>query len=125
MDDRILTQSFSIFYPLLMITFLSTAQLYEFHVKIYHRSMSRSMDFICIFLITEYSNQKPHKYQVHYISQSKKDSVIVSTDVNDNCLITEYSNQQCQKYRVYYIYHSILTQNIPFKNHIHYNIHHS
>ena len=91
-----------------MITFLSTTQLYEFHVKIYHRSTSRSMDFICNFLITEYSNQKHHKYQVHYISQSKKDSVIVSTDVTYNCLITEYSNQNHQKYQVYYILHSIL-----------------
>ena len=70
--------------------------------------MSRSTDFICNFLITEYLNQKHHKYQVHYISQSKKDSVIVSTDVTCNCLITEYSNQKCQKYRVYYILHSIL-----------------
>ena len=95
-DDRILTQSFSIFYPLLMITFQSMTQLYEFHVKIYHSS--RSTDFICNFLITEYLNQKCHKYQVHYISQPKKDSVIVSTDVTCNCLITEYSNQKCQKY---------------------------
>ena len=29
---------------------------------------------------------KPHKYQVHYISQSKKDTVIESTDVTCNCL---------------------------------------
>ena len=67
------------------------------------------MDFICNLLITEYSNQKHHSYQVHYMSQSKKDSVIVSTDVTFNCLITEYSNQKCQKYQVYYILlHSIL-----------------
>ena len=91
-----------------MITFLSTTQLYKFCVKIYHRSTSRSMDFICNFLITEYLNQKHHKYQVHYISQSKKDSVIVSTDVTYNCLITKYSNQKCQKYQVYYILHSVL-----------------
>ena len=65
-----------------MIIFLSTTQLYEFHVKIYHSS--RSMDLICNFLITEYSNQKRHKYQAHYIQQSKKDSVIVSTDVTCN-----------------------------------------
>ena len=83
MDDRILTQSLSIFYPLLMITFLSMTLLYEFHVKIYHSS--RSKDFICNFLITEYSNKKHHKYQVHYISQSKKDSVIVSRDVTCDC----------------------------------------
>ena len=91
-----------------MITFLSMTQLYEFCVEIYHSS--RSTDFICNFLITEYSNQKRHKYQVHYISQSKKDSVIVSTDVTFNCLITEYSNQKHQKYQVYYIgvLHSIL-----------------
>ena len=91
-----------------MITFLSLTQLYEFHVKIYHRSTSRRTDFICNFLCTEYSNKKCHKYQVHYISQSKKDSVIVSTDVTYNCLITEYSNQKHQKYRVYNILHSIL-----------------
>ena len=106
MGHRILTQSSSIFYPLLMITFLFMTQLYEFHVKIYHSS--RSTAFICNFLITEYSNQKCHKYQVHYISQSKKDSVIVSTDVTCNCLITKYSNQKHQKYQVYYILHSIL-----------------
>ena len=100
-DDRILTQSFSIFYPLLMITFLSMTQLYEFHVKIYHSS--RSTDFLCNFLITEYSNKKHHKYQVHYISQSKKDSVIVNTDVTCNCLITKYSNQKHQKYQELYI----------------------
>ena len=70
--------------------------------------MSRSTDFICNFVITEYLNHKCHKYQVHYISQSKKDSVIVGTDVTYNCLITEYSNQKCQKYQVYYILHSIL-----------------
>ena len=40
-------------------------QLYEFHVKIYHSS--RGMDFICDFLITEYSNQICHKYQLQYI----------------------------------------------------------
>ena len=34
-DDRVLTQDFSIFYPLLMITFLSMTQLYEFCVKKY------------------------------------------------------------------------------------------
>ena len=90
-----------------MITFLSTTQLYEFHVKIYHRSTSRSTDFICNFLITEYLNQKCHRYQVHYISQSKKDSVIVSTDVTYNCPITKYSNQKHLKYQVYYILHSI------------------
>ena len=89
-----------------MITFLSMTQLYEFHVKTCHSSIS--MDFICNFLITEYSNKKCHKCQVHYISQSKKDSVIVSTDVTCNCLITKYSNQKHQKYRVYYILHSIL-----------------
>ena len=89
-----------------MITFLSTTQLNEFCVKIYHRSTSRSTDFICNFLITEYP--KHHRYQVHYISQSKKDSVIVSTDVTYNCLITKYSNKKCQKYQVYYILHSIL-----------------
>ena len=90
MDDRILTQSLSIFYPLLMITYLSMTQLrqlYEFHAKKYG-----------FHLITEYLNHKCHKYQVHYISQSKKDSVIVCTDVTSNCLITKYSNQ---KYQIY------------------------
>ena len=66
---------------------------------------------------------KFQKYQVHYISQSKKDSVIVSTDVICNCLITEYSNQKCQKYQVYYILHSILIT--EYSNQKHYPLYYT
>ena len=62
---------------------------------------------ICLLLMSPYTSyDKAHSRfknitHIRYtISQSKIDSVIVSTDVICNCLITKYSNKKCQKYRV-------------------------
>ena len=90
---------------------------------------------ICSLLMspsTSYNKaDSPFKNVTHIkytISQSKIDSVIVSTDVICNCLISEYSNQKHQKYRVYTIYYiPYSAQNIPMKNNIQFTtpIHHS